>query len=337
MGGGRTRDMYLPAPLVAGQPARQGGQAAGGAGGTRREGAAQPGFVPSFGPTLDATVDVATLSWFAAGRASRGEGAALATVAEAVGRARLEQAAARLVQHMTDEKLVSAMCRLCPQGSPHDSVEMLRWFPASWPGKGFSAEALRQHGAPWLLVGQLGSCRLKPVSWPFYSQAAYLHVLDGEVLVMAWPTKAILETGTPIGESGELLQAMGTQTFETFCKDSVQYVRLDKGTGLWVPNGVQIAMVTLGDRTLPRQSVVSQVLYVPVMSGSMLGRSPERREIVAYAAFNARMQLRSGTQSWLSWVADFVQWLAGVDEEAAREGNSSGDQLPEHAIVPHRP
>ena len=158
----------------------------------------------------------------------------------------------------------------------------------------------------------------------------------GEVFVMAWKTTDVLAKGTTIADSAALLADMSGSKWEEFCKN-VHHVKLSTGQGIWVPNGVQTAILTLGDRSLPRRSVHSHILYVPIMSGSLLRQSPDVKSIVSYASYNARLQLRSGTQNWMHWVADYLQWLSGVDEEAAKDGDATGAEVEEETLQPHRP
>jgi hypothetical protein len=298
--------------------------------------AEEPGYIPTLAPCSSAEVDLASLSWFPDRAAATGEGLQLGQVMAAYGKERLDQASSKLLAHMADRQVSQTMCRLTPQGSPHDTFEAMRWFPASWAAQGVTGEALRQHGSPWLFVSELGTCRYKPVSFPFYSQACYMFVGAGEVFVMAWKTADILAKGTTIADSAALLADMSGSKWEEFCKN-VHHMKLSTGQGLWVPNGVQTAILTLGDRSLPRRSVHSHILYVPIMSGSLLRQSPDVKSIVSYASYNARLQLRSGTQNWMHWVADYLQWLSGVDEEAAKDGDATGAEVEEETLQPHRP
>jgi hypothetical protein len=162
-----------------------------------------------------------------------------------------------------------------------------------------------------------------------------MHVGAGQVFVIAWKTEDVLAKGTTIADSANLLADMSGPKWDEF-SGKCQHVRLTTGQGMWVPNGVQTAIITLGDRSLPKKSVHSHLLYVPIMSGQLLRACPQVKPIVSYAAYNARLQLRSGTQNWLSWVADFLQWLAGVDEEAAKDGDNTGAGVEDEAILPHR-
>lgn len=163
-----------------------------------------------------------------------------------------------------------------------------------------------------------------------------MHVISGQVCVLSWPVSAITQTGTPIRDADTLLSGMAGGPWDEFCQEHVDYVILGAGQSIWIPNGQLPAMVTLGDRSQSRQSVTSTVLYVPVMSGVLLGQCPSKQPVITYASYNARLQLRTGTVSWRSWAADFLEWLAKVDPEAAALGDGSAEQLDGGRVEPSR-
>jgi hypothetical protein len=160
--------------------------------------------------------------------------------------------------------------------------------------------------------------------------------MSGQVCVLVWPVTAITQTGTPVKDTDTLLASMTAAPWDAFCQEHVHYVILQAGQSIWIPNGQLPALVTLGDRSQPPAAVTSAVLYVPVMSGVLLGRCPAKTPVITYAAYNARLQLRTGTASWRTWAPDFLEWLTQVDPEAVREGDGSAGQEAGAAIVPSR-
>jgi hypothetical protein len=303
-------------------------------------GADGPDWQEEYGATREFSrggeVDPLGLAWFEKQPDLQEEPLTLTRVVAAVNPARLTAAEGQLVSWMTENREPLAMRRLTPLGAPEDTVEAMAWVPASWGKAGITAEGLRGHGAPQLLCGQLGSARFAPMAWPFYGQACYMHVMSGQVCVLSWPVQAITRTGTPIRDTDTLLASMTAAPWDAFCEEHVDHVILQAGQSIWVPNGQLAALVTLGDRTQPRTAVTSTVLYVPVMSGVLLGRCPVKTPVITYAAYNARLQLRTGTASWRSWAADFLEWLTKVDPEAAAEGDGSAGQVEGAAIQPAR-
>ena len=163
-----------------------------------------------------------------------------------------------------------------------------------------------------------------------------MHVISGQVCVMHWPCQAILRTGTPIKETDVLMSGMAAAPWEDFAKKHIDHVILGQGQAIFLPIGRMPVMTTLGDRNQPRASVTSTVLYAPVMAGPLLAGCSQKVPVVTYAAYNARLQLRTGTASWRNWAADFLEWLARFDPTAASDGDAAAASVEGEGIQPAR-
>lgn len=269
-------------------------------------------YAPGIKPMAGDEVEPTAYAWFRAG--DSGIGATLATVRDAIGSDRIASSVQTCQAFMKERKERVAMLRLTPKGQPHDSVEALRWVPEAWSTSGFAPEALRQHGAPWMMVTAPGTARATAATLPFYAQAHYLHVVSGRLFIMWFSTKAILDAGSTPAGTAELLASMTGKRFQEWSEAELDHAILGPGDGAWVPYGIQTVLIAMASATEDSPDAVS--LLVPWHSGSLFRLCDERAEIIEDAATTVRIQMANNVSPWNKFGQQYLDFAAGVDQQA---------------------
>ena len=239
--------------------------------------------------------------------AATGVGQSFCAVRDAIGQERIDKAQVILFTHATTNGTGLGMMRIVPKGQPYDSIEGLAWVPQKWLQGGVLPEALRDHGAPWLLVGQAGSLRDARKGWPFPGVGHMLTVITGHVFHASWPLRAATDLGPEPQSSWDFLCSLPLATFAKFASENITHAVLPPGSCMWVPFGrmsCALTLITDGQH--------STMLYAPWMNGQLAAACPEKHTWTAWSMLRVDCHIASDLKPWTLLGAGFKAWLESV-------------------------
>ena len=223
-----------------------------------------------------------------------------------------------LVLHAARVVKGQGMVRVPPKGQPADSVESLAWVPHKWRQGAYLPEALRDHGAPWLMVGKPGTLRDACAGWPFPGFGHMLSVVTGQVLLMSWPIRAVTDLGPAPEDGWEFLCALPYSNFAKFATTHITHAVLSPGSCAWVPFGRVTCTLTLYV-----EGQHSTIVYAPWINGKIAAMCPDKHAWCTWSVGSLTAQVANGTKPWTHLRAGLSSWLRSVDPDLA--GHSAAD------------
>ena len=208
-----------------------------------------------------------------------------------------------------------ALChaRLEARGEPVDTLEQLKWAPSDWKSDGISPEALRDHGAPWILSGNPGSARFMNNGWPIPGHGQFLSGIQGGSVVVTLPYWVILEKGVDMDIAATwLCNEVKASVFDDILDNHGRAATLAQNAVMWVPFGWLAILVT--HATSPQGS---HVLMTPMTSVKLANQCPD---ILRLVKFWESILARRTTETWKKLKDTFAKYFVNILALNAQKG-----------------
>lgn len=210
------------------------------------------------------------------------------------------------------------MIRLCPK--PEDAYLACQWLPAMKVGDTtVRTEELRTYGAPWLLTLTKSSFRFGPMDDPLPGIGHTLLVLEGHVLLVAWPVDVALDNSAAADDVINLLGTLGAKEATNLLNKRAYVGSVPKGSVVWVPYGYQSLTVSLAKE----DGELSHIIKQPFMCLD-LALACQTRRLRAVKEWNqAFIDKNAEASTWKAFGPAFKAWVeAAVVASASRRKQS---------------
>ena len=241
-----------------------------------------------------------------------GHGAQIAKLADSIGHKRLTDAVSKVKEFVTSRCPADGLAALRVQlkGTGSDTYDDFDWMPVVWRSSKIKPEHTRSFAAPWIIHGETGSFRGNLEQIPLMSLGQFVNIIEGVVMVVAWPGAAIAERGSSLANGTQFLFKDLSQqpAFDKFMSEAAQWVTLAAGQSFWIPYGWFYALVTRLKSISPASSTC---LIAPVVTQAMTKTMPrllmDEVGMLMHDFLHKIMQKKQ--MPWVNFMQDFKDWL----------------------------